>query len=68
MTIASVVQSGYIVNVYDTLGRLLTVIAAGSSPGDGLQGYTSTTVSIRQGPLINIFDENGNLLSSVLAR
>jgi hypothetical protein len=54
MAIGSAVQRGalILVYVYDEKGRRLTSLLAGKEPKDGLQGYTSSTVSVRRGSLI----------------
>ena len=52
-TIATAVQKGSSVYVYDDKGGTL-FIRSGE-----LQGYTSTTVSIRQGSSVYVYDANG---------
>ena len=64
MTIANVIEKGLLLHVFDERGRLLFAKAK----GDGLQGYTSTTVSIRQGPFIFTYDEKGRLVGTISAR
>lgn len=68
MTIASAIQKGNFVYVYDERGRQLTTIASGGGSGDGLQGYTATTVSIRKGSFIYVYDERGHQKSAISAR
>ena len=68
MAITSAVQRGAFVYVYGERGQLLSTLAAGSSPRDGLQGYTATTVAIRHGAFIHVYDERGRLQSTVAAR
>lgn len=68
MAIASAVQKGNFVYIYDERGRQLTTIAAGGGSHDGLQGYTATTVSIRKGNFIYIYDERGHQKSVIPAR
>jgi hypothetical protein len=53
MAIGSAVHRGSLVYVYDEKGRRLTSLLAGKGPKDGLQGYRSSTVSVRRGPLIS---------------
>jgi hypothetical protein len=48
MAIGSAVQRGSLIYVYDEKGRRLTSLLAGKGLKDGLQGYTSSTVSVRQ--------------------
>jgi hypothetical protein len=67
MAIGSAVQRGSLVYVYDERGRRLTSLLAGEGPKDGLQGYTSSTVSVRRSSLIYTYDEKGRRLSSTLA-
>ena len=66
MAIASAVQHGTCVYIYDERGRQTACVLCGSQPGDGLQGYTSTTVSIRQGNCICIYDELGRQLNMMV--
>lgn len=68
MAIATAVQRGGFVYVYDEKGRQLATIAAGAGPEDGLKGYTGSTVSIRRGGFIHVFDERGRQLSTTPAR
>lgn len=63
--IASVVEQGTMVYVYDEKGAKIAGIMGGISPGDGLKGWTSTSISIKRGPLIYIYDEKGNVKSAV---
>jgi hypothetical protein len=67
MAIGSAVQRGSLAYVYDEKGRRLTSLLAGNGPKDGLQGYTSSTVSVRRGALIYTYDQRGRRLSSALA-
>jgi hypothetical protein len=67
MAIGSAVQRGSLIYVYDEKGRLLTSLLAGKGPKEGLQGYTSSTVSVRRGSLIYTYDQSGRRLSSTLA-
>ena len=68
MAIGSAVQRGSLVYVYDENGCRLTSLLAGNGPKEGLQGYTSSTVSVRRSSLIYTYDERGRRLSSALAR
>jgi hypothetical protein len=67
MAIGTAVQSGKIISIYDEKGRRLTNLVVGSGPKDGLQGFTSATVSVRFGSVVNIYDEKGRRLSVVSA-
>lgn len=68
MTIASAVQRGAYVYLYDRGGRQIAAIPSGSQPDDGLQGYTASTVSIRRGHYIYVHDQNGRQISAIPAR
>ncbi|WP_239019986.1 hypothetical protein [Novacetimonas maltaceti] len=46
----------------------MTVIPAGSQSGDGLEGYTGATVSVRRGAFIHVHDERGRQVSTIPAR
>jgi hypothetical protein len=64
MAIGSAVQRGSWVYVYDEKGRQLTTVAA----GEGLQGFTGSSVSVRRGAWIYTFDEKGRQIATVPAR
>jgi hypothetical protein len=66
MAIEIAVQRGSLIYVYDEKGRRLTSLLEGKGPKDGLQGYTSSTVSARRSSLIYTY-ERGRRLSSTLA-
>ncbi len=68
MAIGNAVEKGFLVYVYDEKGRQLFSKTKGSQPGDGLKGYTSSTVNIRNGFLIYTYDERGRQISSTSAR
>jgi hypothetical protein len=68
MAIASAVHRNGYVFVYDEKGRQLCTIATGTATGDGLQGYTSSTVSVRRGACIFTYNEKGRQLTSIPAR
>ena len=65
MAIASAVRRGAFIAVYNERGIQLTLIQAGTQPGDGVIGYTSSTVSVRQGRFIVTYDERGRQLSMI---
>lgn len=65
MPIASAVQRGSFVYVYDTKGSILFTRPCGNRPGDGLRGYTSSTVSIKTGHFISTFNDKGMQISTV---
>lgn len=62
-TIASVVQRGAFLYVYNANGSQLSVIAA----GDGMTGYTASSVSVRRGNFIYVFDPKGKQTSVIPA-
>jgi len=61
--IASVVERGGFAYVYDEKGSQFLTLAA----GDGVAGYTSSTVSIRRGNFIYIFNTKGSQVGTVPA-
>ncbi len=63
MQIASAVQRGSSVYVYDQNGSQLCSLSAGSGPNDGLKGYTGCSVSIRRGSTIYTYNEKGSQIS-----
>lgn len=68
MAIANAIQKGSFVYIYDEKGRQLACVGAGSQKGDGLTGYTSSTVNIRKGSFIYSYDEKGRQTGCVGAR
>jgi hypothetical protein len=68
MAIGNAVQRGFLIFVYDTNNRQTATIPSGSQPGDGLKGYTSTTVNVQHGFLIFTYDEHGRQLGNTPAR
>jgi hypothetical protein len=68
MAIGSAVEMGSLVYVYDENRRELFTKPKGIQPGDGLKGYTSTRVSIKNGFLIYTYDDKGRQVSSTSAR
>lgn len=67
MAIANAVPRGSSIFVYDEKNRQIFSISSGSSPRDGLQGYTGSTVSVRRGSSMYVYDEHGRQISSVSA-
>jgi hypothetical protein len=68
MAIGNAVQRGAFVFVYDEHGRQACSLPAGSGPGDGLTGYTSSTVNIKRGGFIFTYDEKGRQVATTPAR
>lgn len=64
MAIGSAVQKGSMVYIYDERGRQLASVSA----GDGLQGYTGSTVSVKRGNMVYTYDERGRQVSMTSAR
>ena len=68
MAISNAVQRDSFVYIYDENGHNVATIGLDSSAdGDGLRGYTSSSVNIQQGSFINSYDERGNIINTVLA-
>ena len=62
-TIATVTQRGSFLYLYDAKGIQISVIAA----GDGMVGYTSSSVSVRRGNFVYVFDAGGKQTSVIPA-
>lgn len=65
--IVTAVQRGSQVYVYGPNQRQLCAVFAGNGPKDGLQGYTSSTVSVRRGGMIYVYNAKGQQVSSVFS-
>lgn len=59
--IANVVQRGNFAYAYDAKGLQLFTISA----GDGITGFTQSTVSIRRGNFIHTYNEKGLQISVI---
>ena len=68
MPIGNAVQNGSVIYIYDERGRRIAFIPAGTGPKDGLTGYTSNRVNVRQGQVIYSYDERGRRISASPAR
>lgn len=68
MAIGNVIQKNTTVHIYDEKGRHIVALPAGAGPGDGLVGYTSTTVNIRRGNTIHTYDDKGRHKYSMPAK
>ena len=68
MAIATAVQRGHFVYLYDEKNRQTTIIPASSGPNEGLTGYTAASVSIRRGAFVHIYDASGRQTGVVPAR
>ncbi len=69
MAIATAVQKGSAVYIYDERGRVLFTVPFLNSPGMGLTGYTSSTVSIkRSGNAVYTYNEKGQCISVISSK
>jgi hypothetical protein len=59
MAISNAVERHHIVFVYDHKGRNTAQIFAGHCPGDGLKGFTTSTVTVRKLGGIFVHNERG---------
>jgi hypothetical protein len=64
-SIVTAVEMGGFVYVYGEQNRVLCTIASGGGPGDGLKGYTSSSVSIQQGRFIYVYNERGQCIQTI---
>ena len=66
--IASAVERGSYIYVYNDMGNQICAISGGGSgPKDGLKGYTASTVSVRRGSYIYLYNAKGNQISAISA-
>ena len=64
MAIGSVMEKGSQIIAYDERNHQIFSKFKGQKPGDGLKGYTNTTVSIQNGSQLITYDERGHQISS----
>jgi hypothetical protein len=64
MAIGSVMEKGSQIIAYDEHNRQLFAKFKGQKPGDGLKGYTGSTVSIQNGSQLLTYDEKGHQISA----
>jgi hypothetical protein len=64
MNIGNAVERGPWIYIYDERGRQSAIVPGGTSPGDGLRGYTSSTVSVRRGAFIRNYDQKGRRIGT----
>jgi len=57
-----------IVRTFNYLARQNATLNGGSGPKDGLVGFTSSTVGVRRGSTIYVYNANGHTISTVNAR
>ena len=68
MAIGNAVQRDAYVEINDENGHTIAVISGRRiMPGDGLKGYTSTTVSVQLDGIITTYDEKGHAISATRA-
>ena len=67
MAISNAVQRERWVIIYDENGNQSGTVQVFTDPDDGLKGYTSSAVNIRQGAWINSYDQYGVLTATVPA-
>ena len=65
--IASAVERGSYIYVYNDKGSQIAAISGGSGPKDGLTGYTGSTVSVRRGSYVYVYNANGSQISAIPA-
>ena len=66
--IATAVERGSFVYVYNDKGTIITTLNSGSGPKDGLVGYTGSSVSVRRGSVIYVYNANGTVTATVNAK
>jgi hypothetical protein len=64
VAIGSVLEKRLSIIVFDEKGRTLFTKPVGTRQGDGLKGYTATTVSIQSGTAIHTYDDRGRTIFS----
>ena len=64
-TIVTAVEIGGFVYVYGEQNRVRCTIPSAGGPGDGLKGYTSSSVSIQQGRFIYVYNEKGQCIQTI---
>lgn len=67
MAIATAVQRGMTVYVYNERGSILCTLPTSNKPGEGLKGYTGSTVSVQRGMTIYVHNEKGSIVSTISA-
>lgn len=68
MEIMTAVQRGSNVYVYNEKKQQIFYRFAGIGPGDGLKGYTSSTVSIQRGHYIYTYNQDGCQIGAKFVR
>lgn len=62
MTIETVVQKSYTITIFGEHGRVLGNIPTNS--GDMLMGFTGSSVTVKKGDFIKVYDERGSVTFS----
>ena len=62
MAIASAIERGSLVFVYDERGLMLYSKPKGSGPTDGLLGFTSSSVTVRSGSTVFTYGPTGQII------
>jgi hypothetical protein len=57
-------EKGSQIIAYDERNRQLWMKSKGHKSGDGLKGYTNSTVSIQNGSMLLTYDEKGHQISA----
>lgn len=65
--IATVVERGSTIYVYNEKGTIITTLTRGTGPKDGLQGYTQNTISVRRSGTIYVYNPNGSIINTITA-
>ena len=68
MAIATAVQRGAYVYLYDENNRAIASLPAGNGPCDGLKGYTPSRVNIQRGAFVYSYDGQGKPAGTFPAR
>ena len=66
MAITNAVQSGHNVMLYDQNGNqsLSFMVPYNGGPSDGIVGFDSSSVTVRCGEYVHVYDQNGMLIST----
>lgn len=65
MAISVAVPRDGLIYVFDAKGDVTVRIPLGPDKGDGLVGFTPSTVTVRRGGLILVYGEDGAIVSRV---
>ena len=64
MAIGNAMERNSYVYIYDEKGRQVASIPCGTESGNGLKGYSSTTVNVQRGGYIYTYNERGVKIAS----